>query len=594
MRFKSKKVGGFRVWAVTGVSTVSFAIEADPAIRKGLVGFAVDRIHDGKKKKIYGFKVWKKLVPNPQPKTAVSTHEHPIQSFVWDDFEAKPGAEYTYVFHPLTGKPGQLGKHADPVSITVKTEIEDSKGKEKHDIFFNAGVASSQAYMRKFGNLRPDKQDTAAKKTDAFEFLSRRLDEALLRFIASAKNGDAIRGCFYEFKYAPVLEALATAIGSGVDVKCIVDLKENPKKKDGKLEPANPKTDNLEAIADAGIPMKNIVPRTARKNDLQHNKFMVLLRGNKPIEVWTGSTNLTDGGIHGQTNVGHWIRDPAVAKAYLAYWTLLATDPGAIVGEPLASSKAKNAAFKKAVEALTALPKTIAAIPNGTTPVFSPRTNLDALALYTKLLDDSKRSACITLAFGIGQHIKAALKDNTWQNAFTMLLLEKEDVAKKDAKTPFTKLTAKNNVYQAWGTYIKNDLYQWAKETNAFALKFNRNVGYIHSKFLLADPLSDDPIVVTGSANFSEDSTKENDENMVIIRGERRVADIYFTEFHRLFHHYYFRAVHEKTKGKDSATGKDFSLFLDDTDGWLKKYEKGTLRWKRVEMFTKMGGAKQG
>ena len=31
---------------------------------------------------------------------------------------------------------------------------------------------------------------------------------------------------------------------------------------------------------------------------------------------------------------------------------------------------------------------------------------------------------------------------------------------------------------------------------------FNRNL-YIHDKFMLVDPLGDDPIVVTGTANFS-------------------------------------------------------------------------------------------
>ena len=78
-------------------------------------------------------------------------------------------------------------------------------------------------------------------------------------------------------------------------------------------------------------------------------------------------------------------------------------------------------------------------------------------------------------------------------------------------------------------------------------LMLNQHVSYIHSKFLLMDPLSKDPIVVTGSANFSKASTNDNDENMLIIRGDKRVADIYFTEFNRLFFHYYFRSVQEAT-----------------------------------------------
>lgn len=98
----------------------------------------------------------------------------------------------------------------------------------------------------------------------------------------------------------------------------------------------------------------------------------------------------------------------------------------------------------------------------------------------------------------------------------------------------------------------------------------NTHVAYIHSKFLLRDPLGSDPIVVTGSANFSESSTKDNDENMLIIRGNQRVADIYFTEFNRLFNHYYFRSVRQSLRRRDGdepATGA--SLFLSEDDTWL-------------------------
>jgi hypothetical protein len=43
MRFRSEKSGGFRVFAVSGVNTVSFGIEATATARKGLLGFAVER-----------------------------------------------------------------------------------------------------------------------------------------------------------------------------------------------------------------------------------------------------------------------------------------------------------------------------------------------------------------------------------------------------------------------------------------------------------------------------------------------------------------------------------------------------------------------
>ena len=106
----------------------------------------------------------------------------------------------------------------------------------------------------------------------------------------------------------------------------------------------------------------------------------------------------------------------------------------------------------------------------------------------------------------------------------------------------------------------------------------------------LEDPLGLDPIVVTGSANFSDDSQKENDENMIIIRGDQRVADIYFTEFNRLFNHYYFRSVMETLNAGQPPAPQDDSLFFVEEDTWLTKYAPGKLRFKRVQEYKKMQG----
>jgi phosphatidylserine/phosphatidylglycerophosphate/cardiolipin synthase-like enzyme len=67
------------------------------------------------------------------------------------------------------------------------------------------------------------------------------------------------------------------------------------------------------------------------------------------------------------------------------------------------------------------------------------------------------------------------------------------------------------------------------------------NVNWIYTKFMLIDPLGNKPVTLTGSANFSEASMNTNDENMLLIRGDRRMADIYFGEFMRVFAHHRFR-----------------------------------------------------
>ena len=75
---------------------------------------------------------------------------------------------------------------------------------------------------------------------------------------------------------------------------------------------------------------------------------------------------------------------------------------------------------------------------------------------------------------------------------------------------------------------------------------------------------------------------------MIIVRGDRRVADIYFTEFNRLFNHYYFRSVMEDLSRRPRPG--EPSLFLDETPGWQQKYAPGTFKAKRLAAFTAMAG----
>jgi phosphatidylserine/phosphatidylglycerophosphate/cardiolipin synthase-like enzyme len=596
MRFKSAKTGPYQVLAVSGTNTISFAIAADKAGTKGLLGFAVERSDPEGKQDFYafGFKVFPSLIPKPDEKTKVKTSRHPVQSFVWDDFTAKPGRKYEYVLHPLKGTPKKLDRSGQPVAIRVQTEPLFSA--LEHDIFFNRGVASSQAYTREFGNKKPD-QLKGAKRVEAREWLSRQLDDAILKFIADAAPGDTLLCCFYEFRYQPVAEALKAALDRGVDVRLIVDAKNNkPKDKNGKVLPPFPRTENLEMIARVGIPDDNVFLREAKTNAIQHNKFMVLLKGQQkaPAEVWTGSTNMSDGGIHGQTNVGHWVRDGQTAKKFQAYWEVLKSDLGAKDGDDRSTALRRNKDLKEAVENIidpaTPWPK----VKKGITPIFSPRNGSKVLDMYAAMVDEASDVSCITLAFGINKTFKALLKDNKADGHIGFFLLEKEDKPNPRAKDPFVRLNAKNNIYQAFGSYIDEPLYQWAKETNTRILQLNSHVSYIHSKFLLKNPLGSDPIVVTGSANFSDASTNDNDENMLVIRGNSRVADIYFTEFNRLFYHYYFRSVQERTKKMLGAAEKkkqdQKSLFLDETDGWLAAYKPGSLKQKRVDMFKRMKG----
>jgi phosphatidylserine/phosphatidylglycerophosphate/cardiolipin synthase-like enzyme len=584
MRFRSRTAAAGRVYAVTGTNTVSFAVVASDTTKTGLLGFAVRRydLAAGTDEWMPGFKVFRSLIPTPDADTRVSTHDHPVQSFTWDDFTCQPDSRYRYVFQPLKGTAADLDRSATPLTLTIRTEPLYG---ETHDVFFNRGVASSQAYTKLYGNgpiadLDPDRQK------QALGWLSRDLDDALLRFVDQTRAGDRLLGCFYEFTYPPAADALKNAIDRGVDVHLIVDGKENG----SATEPAFPREENLATLAAAGITDAHYQLREARTSAIAHNKFMVHVpSGSVPTQVWTGSTNLTQGGIAGQTNVGHWVRDAATALTFQGYWNLLAGDPGGRSDDTRSDVIAKNAAYRAAVEQLSPVAADLHDVAVGVTPVFSPRKTTDVLEAYATLLDTAAREGCITFAFGVGAAFKDLLKDNTTQNAIVFMLLEKQDKPDPKHPTAFVRINARNNVYQAWGSYLENPVYQWAKETNAALLGLNSHVSYVHSKFMLIDPLGDDPIVVTGSANFSNASTTDNDENMIIVRGDRRTADIYATEFNRIFNHYYFRSVTEATAGEPQSA-LDASLFLAEDDSWEQKYQPGSLKSKRVALYAAMSG----
>src|SRR6202012_5164638 len=106
-------------------------------------------------------------------------------------------------------------------------------------------------------------------------------------------------------------------------------------------------------------------------------------------------------------------------------------------------------------------------------------------------------------------------------------LMEKEwNGQNKDAQiAAIRKLQARTNVVIAIGNRIPlNGFDQWLGELAR--ITGDVNVQWVHLKFMLVDPMSKNPTVVTGSANFSEASTRTNDENMLVITGNTRVADI--------------------------------------------------------------------
>ena len=542
---KRAKNGPLSVQAIAGSYVVMLGINMDEKHTDGVLGFGIQRTdHTNKNKQdwLAGFKVF----PGTKVKQGqlVSSKEQPIQGFLWADFTTRLAHKYTYRIVAMRGTPGNL-KEAEDVEVKIDMEDEDLG---THAVYFNRGVAGSQAYARKFGNKLPQN----VPNNQAWIWLSRGLEEAILAFIAQAKGSKfGLRAAIYEFQYDPVLEAFKAASQSGADVKIVYDARQNAQD--------YPDSKNREAIKTAGIEAITI-PREASPSFISHNKFIVLLENGKPKQVWTGSTNITDGGIFGHSNVGHQVRDPKVAAKYLAYWNELSGDPTA---KELRVWNDDN----------TPVPKTQPS-PKSTTAIFSPRGALEALEWYSERMDKAPGSVFFTAAFGVNDLFSKVLGEP--KDYLRYVLLEK--AGKEMPEITKEKL---NKVAVA-GVLGKGAFERWLKERTIPNL--NVHVKYIHTKYMLIDPLSDDPLTISGSANFSNASTKNNDENMLVIRGDKRVADIYLGEFMRLFNHYYFRYITTKFNEKDPVTGKKGFLATDAS--WIAPYfEKGSAKAIEREYF---------
>src|ERR1043166_8807488 len=104
------------VRAIGGLHVVTLAWDFVPgqeAKREGLLGFAIERSEfkdDAVLERYFlrGIKRFQFKDEGVPPGTPVPTSEHPIQSFQWGDYTAKPATTYRYKLVPVYGKPKQI------------------------------------------------------------------------------------------------------------------------------------------------------------------------------------------------------------------------------------------------------------------------------------------------------------------------------------------------------------------------------------------------------------------------------------------------------------------------------------------------------
>jgi phosphatidylserine/phosphatidylglycerophosphate/cardiolipin synthase-like enzyme len=555
---------GLTAQAIAGTHTVLLGMSMSRSDCAGHLGFAIHRT-DHEEEEAYwleGLKTFAETDPGFAPGSKYPTSRHPIQGFTWSDFSAKPGRRYTYRIQALRGRPTDLTAFKE-VTLEVRTEAEAGGD---HDVYFNRGAAASQEYARRFENVPPNERNPADPR---WAWLSRGAMEAITDFVGQARNSSwGLRVAAYEFRLDIFAEALREAKQRGADVRILYDACDNPPDEHGVVFPRDPNREMVAAKALKRISRERVTRDDVVKPPISHHKFIVLLKSGRPVEVLTGSTNFSRGGAFGQSNTVHIVESPAVAARYLACWEAIAGNPD-------------HGELRDALSAANRIPA--GKPPRGTIAIFSPQRDMTALEWYAGLAEGAQDALFMTFAFGINKRFLDVYERGPARLRYALLdkLLPPgiKKAQRPAAEAAMRRLRAmKENRFAVGSRITVNRFDRWVKEQ---LTGLNTHVQYVHTKFMLVDPLGDDPIVVTGSANFSDASTTQNDENMLVIRGNARVADIYLGEYMRFWNHHAFR----EWAASQQAPAETSFRHLDVEDRWWREYFGDTDRSRQREYF---------
>jgi phosphatidylserine/phosphatidylglycerophosphate/cardiolipin synthase-like enzyme len=261
----------------------------------------------------------------------------------------------------------------------------------------------------------------------------------------------------------------------------------------------------------------------------------------KPVEVLTGSTNFTESAFYGQSNVGHIVRDEGVAQQYLTYCNKLALDP------PGRSKRHSASSHDEEAVPMDEINKQLQPDPAGAPPhdsitvFFSPRKTSDLLDWYADRMGDAADSVHFTAAFGVSQplaHVlnqdgkpslshevgvrrspRIARRNNTDDKLLRYILLDSqpsEHSSEKSRASAEKKGRGNDSNRIAYGAVLsgrKEEVEDGASssEHSESLTGLSTFVDFVHTKFMMIDALTNNPTIITGSANFSIASIEQNE-----------------------------------------------------------------------------------
>ncbi|NGM32586.1 hypothetical protein G4G93_01310 [Methylobacterium sp. DB0501] len=480
--------------------------------------------------------------PSVDSGTRKPTTEWPIQKYLWSDFMVDPGDQVAYRVTPMLGAAGALTEDTANASAWSEVVEVGAETAGRISCSFNRGIVASQWLARLLPEAHPDqalREIIATPGNKIRNFLGGPVRDRLTGLLADTdKSGGHVFAALFELddpELIPLLQAFGTrahiVLGNG-SVKH--------------------KGDDENAGARADLAMCDLHDRMTSPRALAHNKFLVICDAHQtPSAVWTGSTNWTKTGLCTQANNAVLVRNPALAHQYLEQWKTL-----------VACEDASPASLLTA----NGMPRTAGDLA-GTTLWFTPMHGQLDLEQAGEIIRGAKDGILflmfnpgprgtlfndiVDLASPSGQHYDPDL--------YIQGVLNQDPGTAKNPVTLFNRgdrIDANADVVLP--AAIKDPFAYWHDEL----LKLPRTFAMVHSKVIVVDPYGERPVVMTGSHNMGPKASGVNDENLLIIEGDRDLASQYAGHIMQVYSQYRWRQSVQAEDGRPRWAG------LADDDSW--------------------------
>lgn len=549
------------------------------------LGFSIHRIINGKEEKkglkaTVGFDVVADKRKSPQ-----TTDEWPLQTFNWKDLYAPHDKRIQYRIIPMRGTWDNL--QADRKLSFVTPAIMRTQTYDDLKVIFNRGLLSTQAFSKR-GGVEGVKDKAGARSilSDPSNTWRKRLAGQMLYNIhAFFKKGKDEGGRFYAALYELTDKELVKYLTDADDIEIILSNANSAKTQtvDGKKKqvtvPDGTNAKTRAALKKLAMQGRLKIYDRMLGSHIGHNKFVVYAGADgKPQSVLTGSTNWTATGLCGQTNNMVFIHSAKVAEQYFEYWQqLLADQKQEAALRSWCAGNSKKWSLKGAAElSVWYAPNT----KQKNKPAKNAATPVDIETVY-KLLRKAKKSI-LFLLFNPGSpsildeiktvsearpenkplYIRGAISD--------VKIAEKviTDIYSRDAEVPPDRYVV-TGVAAIPGpfSYFEQELLKLGHAT-------------IHDKVLVIDPFEKDCVVITGSHNLGFRASYCNDENLLIIQKDPKVARAYAAHVLDVVNHFKWRYhLQDKIKKAGAKTPAQKKKVLekewndlDESDGWMDAY----------------------